>query len=392
VRDSIARAVLAAAVASLAAACAGESGSSLLQTVELGPARVLAGDDSLYDVRALRVAANGSILILTGGEPYAYRYVPGEPRLRPYPIRQGRGPRDLTNPWALVELIGTDSLAIWDIGNRKLVPVSLRGVVSEPVSFEPPAAGFVRSDIRDVAFGDPYQIATLGRSYVTAVFPGGVQHQSDFASGILVAFDPERTRVDTLLDFRAEFFHDADPAFLGTHLQATPLWAACHGRSIAVYDPVASTVARLDTTGHRSLVREVPLAGADVSSTVIEGFVRHGVLAELRGTRFDTATMERQVRRLAEGLHDQFPATLPRAVRLICDEQDHPWLQLFDPSTHPLGLGREWLVIHARPAEDQRIHFPEAFTLFLLQADRAYGVLTDSDGIQRLAIVALAGW
>jgi hypothetical protein len=349
--------------------------------------RVMTAGEALFGVRAVQTLGSGDIMVLTGAEPFLFRYTHAGEVVDTLPLRKGQGPRDLLNPWGLLRIPGSDSVAVLDAGNRKLIFLAPGEGVGDSRPHPLPAVSLVRGDIRDVVFGDPHQTVMVGDRVVTAVYPNGVLRQSDLSYGLLLSVDLAGETVDTLLDFRSSFFRDAEPEVLGENLQASPLWAACGREQILVFDPVGMQVLEMDEGGRSRSKWDVELHLSRLSTVDVQRYLRHQATLELRGAAYDTVALERRVHRMARDARNHFPALAPPAVRMLCDSRGRAWLQLFRSRDHALGYSREWIVLDGGSGRGIRVRFPINFTPLTLKDGWAFGIVTEGTGLERIGAV-----
>lgn len=363
---------------------AGHPGARIL-TID----RRMTAGEALFGVRALQVMGSGDVMVLTGAEPFLYHYTRGGEKVDTLPLRKGQGPRDLLNPWGLLRIPGSDSLAVLDAGNRRLLLLAPGEAVGKSRPYPLPAVSLVRGDIRDVVFGDPHQTEMIGDRLVTALYPHGVFRQSDLSYGLLLSVDLAGETVDTLLDFRSSFFRAAEAEVLAENLQASPLWAACGSEQILVFDPVGMQVLEMDGGGRDRSRRDVELKPRRLSTTDVQRYLRHQATLELRGAAYDTVALERRIQRMARDARGHFPKLAPPAVRMLCDSRGRAWLQLFQSRDHPLGYSREWVVLDRASGQSSRVRFPPNFTPLALKDGWAFGVITEETGLERIGAVRI---
>ena len=95
-----------------------------------------------------------------------------------------------------------------------------------------------------------------------------------------------------------------------------------------------------------------------------------------------------RVEQIARSQRHRFPRNAPPAVSLLCDFRGQVWLQQFSTADHPLGYGREWIVVDPRGAS-RRVRFPPGFQPRAFTRAAAVGVRTDSLDVQQIATVPL---
>lgn len=168
-------------------------------------------DEALYAIHDIQHTGSGEILVLTGGTPFLYTVDPTDGVTRASLIRSGQGPGDFVNPWAFVRGRAEGGAAVWDVGASRIASMDSTARWTQLRQFRIPGSGAIRNDIRESTFGDPLRLGQLGHRLVFAVYPRGVNHQTDFADGVLITFDTLTAEMDTLVAFTRSAVASGEP-------------------------------------------------------------------------------------------------------------------------------------------------------------------------------------
>lgn len=371
----------------LATACDKRTeGTEDTPVIEYEKQAYLEDDGLLHDVRDMVIGQSGGMWVLTGSEPFLYHYAGTAPSMElviSFGAR-GDGPSDLLNPWKLFLREGQAGVDVWDPGNRKLVWASPQARIGSPRSFVVAGLQGTRANIRDISYGDPYKAFKLDNGILLALYEGGVLRTGDFRGGRIVRVDSGGAQVATLFDFR-----QLAPPPSGTEPQQfvdIPLWHLC-GDRLAVFDPTVPAVHWLDLGGNRVATIRLRLERRPLVEQDLRRYLRHMATLELRGAVPDSAVLERQLDQILAQSGSQFPSDAPYFVRMLCDADGGAWLQRFDTGRDARGYAQDWLVIGRDARSKYGVRFPRDFEPMVVSPLNAWGVATDSLGVQRIAHV-----
>lgn len=380
-------ALAAGLLAAVACGPPGAEGGGPADVAELGQVVPFGADELLHDVRDVTVDGAGRVWVLAGVEPFLRTYSPEGALVRRFG-RQGRGPGEVQNPWSL--FVTDDAAApvgVWDVGNRRLVTYSADG---EPVATHAVdvASGTVRADIRDIAYGSVSALRSWGGSLLLQDEPRGAIEPAALLGARLVKLDRAGKPQATVVDFGERHRRESTGLGMASALVPVPLWAVCPRSRLVVLDPFAPALQWLDGEGRAQANQALPIPPRRLGDGDIHRYLTHVVGLETRGVAVPPDVVARRVDQIARAQRHRFPRNAPPAVSLLCDPRGHVWLQLFSSADHPLGYGREWLVVDPGGAT-RRVRFPPGFQPRAFARGMAVGVQTDSLDVQRIAAVPL---
>jgi hypothetical protein len=277
-------------------------------------------------------------------------------------------------------------VAVWDVGNRKLTTYDDSGSVETETPWSPGRGGFVRSDIREVSYGDPFRIARRDDRYLLAIY-GGLSETGDFRHGALLTTDRDGNAQDTLLDFWRDIWSRHEPE-AARELVDVPHWAPCGIDEVVVLEPFGPSLRWLSWSG--TVLREdtLDLPRHELSEAVILNHVRSAAAPELRGRRYDASQVNQRLREMISHNRDLFGHHEPLAVRLLCDPVGRAWLKRFPEDPRSSREGGQW-VVRAPGASLVMVRMPSGFEPWRFEQEAIVGVLTDSLDFQRVAVIAL---
>ncbi|HEX6913093.1 MAG TPA: hypothetical protein VF142_21970 [Longimicrobium sp.] len=383
------RAALAAAGLLTAVACgpAGAEAGASAGVTELEQVVPFGADDLLHDVRDVAVDDSGRVWVLAGMEPFVRIYSADGALVRRFG-RPGGGPGEVRNPWSL--FVTGDAAApvgVWDVGNRRLVTYSAAGapVGTTAVDVTP---GVVRADIRDIAYGSVSALRGWGSSLLLQDEPRGVIEPAALLHSRLVKLDRSGRTEATVVDFGERHHRQTASLGMASALVPVPLWAICPESRLVVLDPFTPALEWYDAAGRPQARLAVQVPQRRLGEDDIRAYLSHVVGLETRGAAIDPDVVEKRVEQIARSQRHRFPRNAPPAVSLLCDSRGQVWLQQFSTADHPLGYGREWIVVDPRGAS-RRVRFPPGFQPRAFTRAAAVGVRTDSLDVQQIATVPL---
>lgn len=98
---------------------------------------------------------------------------------------------------------------------------------------------------------------------------------------------------------------------------------------------------------------------------------------------------EEAVSRILRRAGEIFSPSAPSIVRLECGRDGMVWVQRFAPDNHPLGYGKEWLIIDPIAKVAATVSLPPGFIPHDFSRETLIGVLIDEDDLQWTAIVPI---
>ncbi|MDE0072499.1 MAG: hypothetical protein OXU32_00750 [Gammaproteobacteria bacterium] len=415
--DSVATPVLAAAVASLAAlasvlvhsqrrllqpilpllmlvtlgigACAPTLPDTSTAEVEIDPSALTTfrEGEELWGVRDI-IESGEVIWVLTGAAPFLRAYDRSGRMLADFGS-SGQGPGELRNPWILSAATSAGEVVAWDLATRRRSVFDATGnfVSSTPTAI---ARESVRASIRSVTFGDPFRVVEDNSGFWMASYPDGISRGDDFWGGRIVRYAHGDAEPVVVVDFSVDLPGAASrvPAM---GLGPVPLWDGCADGVAAVLDPVDRSLHLYRPSGTKDRQIALPWTGRPLSYEERLGYVRAMMRHEMQGANVAADEIERAATDLLARAGDHLAAEAPLGIDLRC-APGRIWIREFDGSSHPLGYGRTWMTVTLDDAAPrfQKAVFPDGFTPYRLTDSVAIGVVTDSEELQRVAVVRLA--
>lgn len=360
-----------------------------LPVTEYRIAERLKDDGLLHEVRDMKMGSDGDLWVLSGSEPFVYRFVrtrdsAGPPmRLAERFLAHGRGPKEAFGPQAFLLSSDRAPVQVWDPGNRKRISLAPGGRIGEPLPFDVPGVGSTRSDIREITYGEPFKILRVNGRLLMGLYPRGLLRTGDYRHGELVEVDDTGAVVRRLVDFRSLGRDGAYETGSDLELVDIPLWHVC-GDRLVVFDPSTPALRWYDSAGVEQHATALELPRRKLKPVHIRAFLARMVRLELAGTAYDEEDVERQVDAMVERQRHLFPSGQPLAVKLLCDATGRPWLQQFNLEDESPGFGGAWLVADAERGIHE-VRFPAGFEPYLLMDHEVWGVDRDSLGVERIA-------
>ena len=369
--------------AALLAACSRPAAETTETEWTLAEVRLFEADSLLHGVRDVAVTPSGETWVLTRLEPFVYRFSP-EGRLEGRFGRRGQGPGELQNPGAIAAA-GADGVEVLDLAGRRLAAFDAAGRPGRRVEVQG-ARSTVLAEIDEITYGEPFLLRKVGDRYLSATYPDGLTSTRGFTTAELRLWDGRGAPAGRLLSF-ADLTAGAPAPEGARFLIPIPLWAACAGGEVAVFDPGSSTVTWRDLRGATRASARVPGAAGELTRGEIGGYLRHMVGLELRGRELPPpGELDRMLDGLLRTQRHEFGTRRPTAVRMLCDHQDRAWLQEYAPAESPLGYGRRWKVV-ARDGRRAAVTLPAGFRPWHLAPGGATGVMRDALDVERIAFV-----
>jgi hypothetical protein len=369
-----------------------EEGSPAV-TVDPAQLVILQADASLQDVQDVAPSVTGEIWVLQReAAPHVFIYSEDGRLLDSFGM-SGPARTQLSNPFWLIPTGDSQRpMAVWDVGNRRFTVYTedARFVASPDVQR---SRSNIYRDIQQESFGRPLLMARFGDGYVLMDHPNGLSSTVDYLRSELLLIGANGGAGQDFLDFRQEFSDGI--AALGQYvlyLSPIPLWTTCSARELVLFDPFASRLRWYGPDGSELASDSVPLRSREMTEDDQRAFASHR--AELAWRKqtlrdLDTAVIERSVDDHVLKHWNQYPATTPYAVSIMCGSGRQVWLQEFSTASGPLGLSDVWSVYE--PGRDSliRVQFPESFEPMRIANGRIFGVSTDGTGVQTGAYVPI---
>ena len=364
-----------------------ESGSTGEPDQSARITQVFETDGVLHDIRDIGVGPTGEIWVLSGFEPFVYRYSADGKLLHRFGAK-GKGPGEIRNPWKIV--LAADAGApveVWDVGNRKLVTYSASGEhVAEKRVELPPMP--VRGDLRHLSYGEATKLRRLGEGYVLQNEPGGLMHPIDFVTTQLVRLHPRGAVSDTIIDFRTRFAGQVRSVGSASTFVPVPLWTTCPDGRLVVLDPFQPGLLSFAPGTRNAKAERVDLPPVPITDDDVLRHLDHALRLELGGVEPAPGELERAVQRVFRSQRHDFAKTAPPAVDMLCDSNSGVWLERFGTDTDPIGYGRDWTRI-ATEGNSTSVRFPAGFRPRAIVGERAIGILTDSLDVQSIAVARI---
>ena len=333
--------------------------------------------DALWNVRDM-VSIGDTVWVLTAEAPFVHAFGPRSQRLVAFGSA-GEGPGELRSPQAILPWSTDVSVAVWDPGVSAVQVFSATGLSLSKVSL--PRPGFIRADIRDISFGDPFRVTVDSLGMVMAVYDAPVTRANDLWHGRLVRVtggDP--TELQVIVDFDRDLGGSTLAHDMSQFLLPVPLWDACPDGRIAILDPIVPALT-FATQSRNHDVHTLVLKPRRLRPIEQLAYIKAIIRAESGDLGLDEADLNDIAAQTRSRLDGLLPTDAPIAVDMICAE-DRVWIQEFDRSS--------WRSIHPTSgASAIRVEFPHGFTPFSISQSRIVGVVTDSFALQRVAAVDL---
>lgn len=264
---------------------------------------------------------------------------------------EGDGPGELRQPVAMQAT--ATGLDVWDVGREEVVSFDQTGHVLAIRRLSSERGGWIRPDMAEVSYLDPWRVRRLADHVVYARFPEGLTHPGEAASGALVASIDELGLGETIVEYRGlvPTGRDAQSQFA-----AVPLWDACDDQ-LVVWDPRRSEVRWHDARGQDLATIPVEIQSPPITEDGVVRFLRHMARLEI-GPDFESAGIDFSA--MAADLKSDFGERGPAITDVRCAAPDVAWLQLFDMSEDPLGHGSTWIRVGG-DTPPEAVVFPEHF-------------------------------
>ncbi len=329
---------------------------------------------------------DGIVWVLTSADPFVHGFQRGAEVVSFG--RQGDGPNELLSAQALVDRGGDGEITVWDAASRLYRTFSATGSLVS--TRDAGRLGTVRGDIDIVTFGDALRVAATREGIVVrAEYREAVASGGGLWTGRLARFDDEGG-----LEYAVDFADLRGAAHVDTGARSVlvpvPLWDLCPDGRIALLDPIDRHLYLVGSSWERRDSVSVPWEVRPVTRTDRLAYLRSQMEAELQGQQVDDSEIQLMLERVEEAGRDQFATSTPLGVDIRCAE-GRVWIQEFDGSAHPLGLGRRWRTITLAgdaPAYSQ-VTLPPGFRPYRISESQMLGVVTDSMDLQQVASIPI---
>lgn len=329
------------------------------------------------------LARDGIVWVLTSSDPFVHGFQRGAEVVSFG--RRGDGPNELRSARALVDQGGGGQITVWDAASRLHRTFSSTGSLVS--TRDAGRLGSVREDIGVVTFGDALRVAATMEGTVRAEYRGAVESGGDLWTGRLARIDDEGgfEYVVDFADLRGAMHLDRG---VGSVLVPVPLWDLCPDDRIALLDPIDRHLYLVGSRWEERDSVSVPWEVRPITRTERLAYLRGQMEAELQGQQVDDSEIRLMLERAEAGSRDQFATSTPLGVDIRCAE-GRVWIQEFDSSAHPLGLGRRWrtIVFAGDAPVYSQVTLPPGFRPFRISESRMLGVVTDSMGLQQVASI-----
>ena len=341
--------------------------------------------DALWDVRDV-VDDGATLWALTASAPFVHGFGPtGELTARFG--SSGQGPSEFRFPSAVWPGHASGSLTVWDHGAFAARTFSRHGTLLS--SQGALMLGAIRSDIATVTFGDPFRAVRVPGGFLATHYKSGVNHADDLWHGRLVRVPDNGGDPQVLIDFAGEL-PGAPVRSNATLLIPVPLWDGCPDGRIAVLDPVARKLIMLDPADGEREEIALPWQPREMGSNARLAYMTARIKAEAGDQEIPEAEIQNFAAAAVRNGQSMFALEEPIGVDLKCAPRQ-VWIQEFDATSNPLGFGPFWrtVALDGEGVTFSRVLFPKGFNPHRISESRAIGVVVDSVGLQRLAILSL---
>ena len=374
---------LLALVASLAAGCRSEERAAVrFPVAETDSVEVVAGDVPFGEIVDLAVTGKDTIWVLSKKAPALTLLVGPEGSPTRFG-RTGRGPGEIRNPWSLLRS-SSGAVAVWDVAAEEVLHYTPGGELVSRVPVQL-SSGTVRGDIRTISYGHSRKMRAVDDRLVLEDEPRGVTHTRDYALMTLTLHDASGQPTDTLVDFS---HGGSSPLPTASALVPIPLWTTCGDREVAVFDPGAASIRRYSSRGAVVDSRTVDIPRREVSSDDVFRHVLHRIRAESGTAKRSEKELEESASHFAWAARHEFGTHAPPAVDFLCSPGGDYLLQQFATETHPLGFGRDWILVRAGSSPTV-LRFPPGFQPVSYDGRQAVGIYRRSPRQQQIGRVRI---
>ena len=341
--------------------------------------------DALWEVRDV-LHLNGTTWVLTASEPYVHEFGSTGALATEFG-RQGDGPGELRFPQSLWPGQPHESLTVWDQGRHSALTFSGSGILLSSVTA--PELGVIRADIANVTFGRPLRAARVPGAIIVARYDSGVSNGDDLWNAELVRIPDDGGDPKVLVSFARDLPGSSRRAH-AAFLVPVPLWDGCPDGRVAVLDPLARIVFMLSPVGATQYTIPLPRPAESMSTDSRRRYLRSRIKAEVAGQDVSDAQIDLFTTEAMRNADDAFAADEPIGIELRC-APGRLWIQRFDGSGHPLGYGSLWhtVTFGGMSSTSSLVRFPADFTPYRFSGSHGIGTVTDSVGLQRVAIIIL---
>ena len=390
-RSSICVAITCSALSALGAGC-NDAKESPERTITLTETRLYEASDSLNDIRGIALGRRGELWVIGSPAPFIHHFDSSGALIASFG-RAGQGPGELATPHEIFAPTELDTLVrVWSPSRGVLTAFSRAGT---PVTATRPLAltqAFIPGWVDKIDYVRYRPMARFGGGYLVQDVPPretGLTSATQIANARILVLDSVGTVTDTLIDF-STLTGPARAAPTVVYLAAVPVWTTCPDGTAVVADPFGMKIIRYAVDGRVIRTDTLPVDAPRITDDDIRRMLRNfASVREVVQTTQRTvpdSMVERLTQEYLTKRREEIGTVGPPAVRLACDEQSNVWLQLYDTTDDPRGLGREWVVVSDGRVV-RRYRFPARFQPMALHAGTALGVRKDSLDVERVAAV-----
>lgn len=382
-----------AAFALVASACTGDGGPTpSARTVTLTDEAIqpVATLDGVTRVVDLEATADGRVWVLNSTEPF-FTVVAADGAIERAFGRQGGGPGEFDNPVTLVRGTGADEVWSYDWTRNALIRLTGGDAVQHPLPDSFPRPSLVSFKGAGINPAPPW-IRHTDEGFLFArardVHAESALHLWDADLFVVSERDGREPTVDLPV---ADLLGDPSSRFgAASILIPYPLWAACPDGTRALYDPLANALRLFSAEGAEGSPRKLPdePGYAMTADLVFEMFFRQLAADRPASQLPDMEQMRALTRDQNEGFVSGSAPDFPEYAELECTRDGTLWLRRFDPAAGRLGLGHAWVGIGSDGVRVE-IEVPRSFTTHRVTAERFWGVMRDSLGVETLSWIEM---
>ena len=373
----------------LAGCVAGDSSDGTLGRLVVDPEEihVIGTSEVIAHIEDVMATTDGAAWVLNSTDPFLVLLSAQGETLRVAGER-GAGPGELSWPTTLVRDPSTDAVYVYDValGRLALIDEELGVDRGSPFVADPftpirlnsyeylwtnnGARTWIDGTEEGIVFAEPMP----GLPWIFSLWSTDV---------VRLRRDGERER---LLSTEG-VVGDPAPHFPGAQrFLPYPIWTACPGGSLALYDPGRNVLRRFSSMGEELGIHELPpergtkMSAERVFTTVYPGILRNRLMASPPGRD----VLQEMFMRDYENRADEFSTVFPEYVHLDCSAGDILWLQLFDSTSGQLGRGPRWLRVTVEGRMGPAT-FPPSFRPMRFDRGRIWGMYTGESDVEYVA-------
>lgn len=334
--------------------------------------------DTLDHVRDIRVMSDGKLLVLSSSPPF-FVLIDSLGNVETARGRRGRGPTDLLYPFFFASDAHNDSsLNVIDLGRKQLLRLNNAMTPDSAIDIKL-VFGNMRADMPSLVAVLPVALVKLGDHWLGVRIPNDISNETDFQSQEVFTLSGS---TDTVLrKIRKEASYNR------RWLLRNELWSACGTQGLAGVNRNHQFLIRIDSAHHIDSVKlQLPIERLPLTRGDIQTNLRYHLAGELResGVSPSDHILDSLSAMSAKESSISDSDSLPVFASVLCSDNGALWLQSFDMKESPVGSGRIWW--REASAGWQRMEMPESFRPVRIVANRVYGVYTNNDGAEHIAV------